>query len=167
MPSEFAAILDANGNTVVSYGYDAWGAPLWCTGELAETLGKVQAFRYRGYVFDEETGLYYLRSRYYNPRWGRFANADATELIAVNGGLLEANVFAYCSNNPIARLDPNGQLWLEIGLGLVAGIVGKYISDVVENIQDGKTGIDIFTPTSNVMDYVAAGVGGAIAAFLD
>ena len=52
------AILDENGNTVVSYGYDAWGAPLWCTGELAETLGKVQPFRYRGYVFDEETGLY-------------------------------------------------------------------------------------------------------------
>ena len=46
--------MDENGNTVVSYGYDAWGAPLWCTGELAETLGKVQPFRYRGYVFDEE-----------------------------------------------------------------------------------------------------------------
>ena len=50
------AILDADGNVVVSYIYDAWGAPLWCTGELAETLGKVQPFRYRGYVFDEETG---------------------------------------------------------------------------------------------------------------
>ena len=45
-------------------------------GALAETLGKVQPFRYRGYVFDEEPGLYYLRSRYYNPRWGRFVNAD-------------------------------------------------------------------------------------------
>ena len=42
------AILDADGNVVVSYMYDAWGAPLWCTGELAETLGKVQPFRYRG-----------------------------------------------------------------------------------------------------------------------
>ena len=70
LQGDIVAILDENGNTVVSYGYDAWGAPLWCTGELAETLGKVQPFRYRGYVFDEETGLYYLRSRYYNPRWG-------------------------------------------------------------------------------------------------
>ena len=76
LQGDIVAILDENGNTVVSYGYDAWGAPLWCTGELAETLGKVQPFRYRGYVFDEETGLYYLRSRYYNPRWGRFVNAD-------------------------------------------------------------------------------------------
>ena len=165
LQGDVIAILDAAGNVVVSYVYDAWGAPIGKSGSMAETLGTVQPFRYRGYVFDEETGLYYLRSRYYNPGWGRFVNADATELIAVNGGLLEANVFAYCSNNPIARLDPNGQLWLEMGLGLVAGIVGQYISDVVENIQDGKTGIDIFTPTSNVMDYVAAGVGGAIAAF--
>ena len=69
LQGDVVAILDENGNAVVSYGYDAWGAPLWCTGELAETLGKVQPFRYRGYVFDEETGLYYLRSRYYNPRW--------------------------------------------------------------------------------------------------
>ena len=50
--------------------------PIGKSGTLAETLGTVQPFRYRGYVFDEETGLYYLRSRYYNPRWGRFVNAD-------------------------------------------------------------------------------------------
>ncbi len=55
LQGDIVAILDEKGNTVVSYGYDAWGAPLWCTGELAETLGKVQPFRYRGYVFDEET----------------------------------------------------------------------------------------------------------------
>ena len=42
LQGDIVAILDENGNTVVSYGYDAWGAPLWCTGELAETLGKVQ-----------------------------------------------------------------------------------------------------------------------------
>ena len=76
LQGDIVAILDENGNTVVSYGYDAWGAPLWCTGELAETLGKVQPFRYRGYVFDEETGLYYLRSRYYNAERCRFVNAD-------------------------------------------------------------------------------------------
>ena len=76
LQGDIVAILDESGNTVVSYGYDAWGAPLWCTGELAETLGKVQPFRYRGYVFDEETWLYYLRSRYYNPERCRFLNAD-------------------------------------------------------------------------------------------
>lgn len=100
------AILDADGNVVVSYMYDAWGAPLWCTGELAETLGKVQPFRYRGYVFDEETGLYYLRSRYYNPGWGRFVNADV--LIGA-GKLLSHNLFAYCDNVPVSFSDKHGQ----------------------------------------------------------
>ena len=95
------AILDADGNVVVSYMYDAWGAPLWCTGELAETLGKVQPFRYRGYVFDEEMGLYYLRSRYYNPGWGRFVNADS---------IITSNLFAYCHNEPVQFADFNGML---------------------------------------------------------
>ena len=99
LQGDIVAILDENGNAVVSYGYDAWGAPLWCTGELAETLGKVQPFRYRGYVFDEETGLYYLRSRYYNPRWGRFVNAD---------NYLSTNVFSYCGNVPSVFVDKNG-----------------------------------------------------------
>ena len=105
LQGDIVAILDENGNMVVSYGYDAWGAPLWCTGELAETLGKVQPFRYRGYVFDEETGLYYLRSRYYNPQWGRFANADA--LIGA-GKLLSHNLFAYCSNCSVCYTDASG-----------------------------------------------------------
>ena len=99
LQGDIVAILDENGNAVVSYGYDAWGAPLWCTGELAETLGKVQPFRYRGYVFDEETGLYYLRSRYYNPGWGRFVNAD---------NIVTRNLFLYCNNSCISNSDPDG-----------------------------------------------------------
>ena len=104
LQGDIVAILDENGNAVVSYGYDARGAPLWCTGELAETLGKVQPFRYRGYVFDEETGLYYLRSRYYNPRWGRFVNAD----MLIQCKKIGSNLFAYCSNRPILFSDANG-----------------------------------------------------------
>ena len=100
LQGDIVAILDENGNMVVSYGYDAWGAPLWCTGELAETLGKVQPFRYRGYVFDEETGLYYLRSRYYNSELGRFLNADT---------IYYCNLFCYCKNSPTRRFDANGK----------------------------------------------------------
>ena len=101
LQGDTVAILDENGNTVVSYGYDAWGVPLWCTGELAETLGKVQPFRYRGYVFDEETGLYYLRSRYYGSEWCRFINSDS---------ILTLNLFCYCNNQPINNADSNGML---------------------------------------------------------
>jgi len=109
LQGDIVAILDENGNAVVSYGYDAWGAPLWCTGELAETLGKVQPFRYRGYVFDEETGLYYLRSRYYNPWWGRFVNAD--DVGYLHEGMFSNNLFAYCANSPVAHSDPDGDLF--------------------------------------------------------
>ncbi len=63
-------------------------------------------YRYRGYRYDTETGLYYLNSRYYNPEWGRFLNIDA---IGGNiGALLSHNIFAYCSNNPITAKDPSG-----------------------------------------------------------
>ena len=113
------AILDADGNVVVSYMYDAWGAPLWCTGELAETLGKVQPFRYRGYVFDEETGLYYLRSRYYNAERCRFVNADALVSTLQQGN--KHNLFSYCGNSVISYIDPDGLFAIQ-GL-LLAGML--------------------------------------------
>ena len=72
------------------------------TGTLADTLGLLNPFRYRGYVYDDETQLYYLGSRYYNPYRGRFINADS-----VFDG---ANLFAYCGNNPINRYDSNGNM---------------------------------------------------------
>ena len=82
-------MLDSTGTEVVKYTYDAWGKPLSTTGSLASTLGTVQPFRYRGYVYDVETGIYYLRSRYYTPIWKRFINADS---------MIKGNVFAYCNN---------------------------------------------------------------------
>ena len=134
LQGDIVAILDENGNTVVSYGYDAWGAPLWCTGELAETLGKVQPFRYRGYVFDEETGLYYLRSRYYNPWWGRFVNADAE--IAVEAKLWDAKLFLYCANNPVRYTDDGGNSFWDVLADcgkalLVAAVVVAVVAVVI------------------------------------
>ena len=73
---------------------------------MAATLGTLNPFRYRGYVYDEETGLYYLWSRYYNPVWGRFVNGDS--VLGKPGQLLGHNVFAYCKNSPIAMYDSNG-----------------------------------------------------------
>ncbi len=50
--------------------------------------------------------MYYLQSRYYNPDWGRFINADA--VVGQTGELLGHNMFAYCANNPVNMQDPNG-----------------------------------------------------------
>ena len=76
LQGDVVAILDANGTVVVRYVYDAWGRPISKTGSLASTLGTVQPFRYRGYVYDEETGLYYLRSRFF-----RVAGVDSSTKI--------------------------------------------------------------------------------------
>ena len=86
---------------VVKYAYDAWGKEIICTGDLADTLGRENPFRYRTYQYDEETGLYYLKSRYYNPVVGRFLNADS---------VLGRNLFAYCENDPVRRKDPEGTM---------------------------------------------------------
>jgi len=94
---------------VVEYTYDAWGAPLSTTGSLAATLGAANPFRYRSYYWDSETGLYYLMSRYYNPEWGRFVNADEPSLLLfANDYLVGTNLFAYCANNPVMFCDPSG-----------------------------------------------------------
>ena len=69
-------------------------------------LGEKNPYRYRGYRYDTETGYYYLQSRYYNPEWGRFLNADA--LVSTGQGLLSYNVFIYCLNNPASNKDDNG-----------------------------------------------------------
>ena len=78
---------------------------------MATTLGKANALRYRSYVYDPETALYYLQSRYYNPGTGRFINADA--LTSTGQGLLGNNMFAYCLNNPVRYADASGSRCVE------------------------------------------------------
>ena len=151
LQGDVIAILDAAGNVVVSYVYDAWGAPIGKSGSMAETLGTLNPFRYRGYVFDEETGLYYLRSRYYNAQWGRFVNADnVLNICATSNCNRVPNAFAYCSNGVIQRTDTDGKLW-DLIFDIVS-FVGSVV-DVIENPTDpwawaSLTGdaIDLFTP---------------------
>ena len=120
LQGDVTAILNASGSPVVSYTYDAWGKPLTVTGSLATTLGTHNPLRYRGYVYDTETELYYLQSRYYNPDTGRFLNADA--FTSTGQGFTGNNMFAYCGNNPVNRSDPTGEAWWHwaIGAAIVA-----------------------------------------------
>ena len=106
LQGDVVALVDGSGTKVVEYSYDAWGKPIGKMGSLAETLGTVQPFRYRGYVWDEETGLYYLRSRYYRPEWGRFVNADSR--ISVTSRCTQIDLFTYCANEPVSFYDPSG-----------------------------------------------------------
>ena len=121
------ALVDSTGAKVVEYYYDAWGKVLSKTGTLATTLGTLNPFRYRGYVFDEETGLYYLRSRYYNPNRCRFVNGDA--LLASVGSLANRNSYAYCDNNAINCKDDNGKAGLSIAL--LCGIGSSKLAEIL------------------------------------
>ena len=110
---DVTGLVDASGTQVVSYTYDPWGAPMSTDGTMAATLGAANPLRYRGYVYDSETGLYYLSSRYYNPTWGRFVNADTADVLGASPDKAnwDKNLFAYCDNDPINRQDDEGDLW--------------------------------------------------------
>ena len=126
-------IYDANKNLVAEYKYDAWGNHrIYISGGIDITenmsykssVAKLNPFRYRGYYYDAETGLYYLNSRYYDPSIGRFINADDISYIQptdING----LNLFAYCGNNPVMYTDPEGTWsWSSFWRGVVNVLTG-------------------------------------------
>ena len=122
----------ADGGSGASYAYDAWGNILAMSGTLAE----LNPLRYRGYVYDQETGFYYLNSRYYDPAVGRFINAD--NYPSTGQGLSGNNMFAYCGNNPVSREDDGGEFWNFVIGAAVGGLVGGVVSAVTSYAQTGE-----------------------------
>ena len=120
-------IMDSAGSMVVRYTHDAWGNPISTTGAMASTLGKDNPFRYRGYYYDTETGLYYLNARYYNPEWGRFISPDPVLDTSTAFG---CNLFNYCGNDPINRLDESGCFW-----GFICDVI-SLVSSIIEVCQN-------------------------------
>ena len=111
------AILDSEGNPMIKYYYDAWGNHMIVNANISDSeitnlspIGDINPFRYRGYYYDVETGLYFLQTRYYDPEVGRFLNRDSVQYAdpeTING----LNLYAYCLNNPVEYADPTGQFW--------------------------------------------------------
>jgi len=155
-------VVDSSGSVVATYSYDAWGAPLSSIGSMAD----VNPLRYRGYYYDSESGFYYLQSRYYDAQTGRFINADDPSMLGADGSFSSANLFVYCANSPVQRVDDGGHcgILVRAAIGFAVGIAVQYVADVVKNVNEGATGKDIFKPSSSGRDYIAAGVGGAISA---
>ena len=151
-----AIMRAATGQVVARYSYDAWGK-CTVTNAAGYTVGDKNPFRYRGYYYDTETGLYYLNSRYYSPEFGRFISADRFASTDVTMPL-SANAYSYCANNPIVRKDIDGTLWVSA----LVGVASVYVADIIGNVIDGKSGWDILKPTSSVGTYLGAGVSGMI-----
>lgn len=148
------------------YEYDAWGNCRVCTGGgVVDTdytsVGHLNPFRYRGYYYDRDLGLYYLMSRWYDPETGRFISPDGIEYLApktLNG----LNLYAYCLNDPMTYTDPNGTLpiWANLliggavllGLGILSFLVpaGGVAAAVVGGALKGAI----------IGAVIGAGVGG-------
>ena len=110
LQGDVVGIVDSAGDLVVEYKYDAWGKPVavrTLTTAYA-ALAELNPFRYRGYVYDEETDLYYLRSRYYSPQMNRFGNCDS--VLTFNSAINILNTFSYCCNCASNMSDHSGTM---------------------------------------------------------
>ena len=126
---DITALLDSSGVVMVKYVYDAWGKHKVLNpdgSELADRthIGNLNPYRYRGYYYDVETGLYFLKTRYYDPETGRFITIDDLQYLnpeTING----LNLYAYCANNPVMNVDSEGtwswsKFWRAVGLAFTA-----------------------------------------------
>ena len=106
---DIVGISDYAGNKIASYTYDEWGKLLEISAanEESRKIAEINPLRYRGYYYDNETGYYYLQSRYYDPTLGRFISADSFNYIDTSTPL-SVNAYAYCANNPLIYTDSTG-----------------------------------------------------------
>ncbi|GEM_PF-2521884 len=173
---DVTGLVNASGTQVVSYTYDPWGAPMSTDGTMAVTLGAANPLRYRGYVYDSETGLYYLSSRYYNPVWGRFINADG--YASTGQGFTGYNMFAYCNGNPLRYRDSSGMLprntmtmMTDTGGGKIAFLtmfnyaLNPYITDsniygsLITGLDSGREGLTNYCVGSIKQDPCPPNIG--------
>ena len=133
---DVVALYDSTGALFATYDYDAWGNILSVkdangdpiTG--ATSFAIANPFRYRGYYYDRDSGLYYLQSRYYDPTTGRFVNADKIENLNLDWNVFDLNIFTYCNNNPCINCDKKGE-WVSSILGFTiqgGAIIGAAFS---------------------------------------
>lgn len=168
---DIIALLDHSYSKVAIYQYDAWGKILSVTdiqgNEITDSshIAHINPFRYRSYYYDEETKLYYLNSRYYNPEWGRFLNAD--NIFNQDVRLLGNNLYIYVFNNPINRTDQFGNfsfgkiidLWCN-GAKIIADGIKKAVKKVKKKVKNTVNDIKkAFTFEVGLGFGVGAGAG--------
>ena len=164
--NDIVGLMDESGVRVVEYIYDAWGKLISTTGTLATTLGADNPFRYRGYYYDTETGLYYLTTLYYDPEVCRFISADV--YMSTGQGVLGGNMWAYCLNNPLIYEDSQGKigilgtLLIGTAIGAAFGFIGNCITNLIagDNILDGWALATISGAATGLLATSGLGVAG-------
>ena len=163
---DIIGIYDSCWNLLGLYEYDAWGNLL---SQVGSEILNINPFRYRGYYYDAETGLYYLNSRYYDPEIGRFISPDSLDYLepeTCNG----LNLYAYCGNNPVMFFDPTGHLILSLIVVAVTGAVFSAVSSIfvqlvtTQTVNWGQVGISsLFGAISGLLSFT--GIGGVAGQF--
>ncbi len=100
MGRNVSALVSSSGKVLNSYEYKAFG------GSLSEEQAVPNVYKYCGEQFDEETGLVFLRNRYYDPEIGRFISKDPRPGKLDRPSTL--NLYCYVENNPVNFVDPWG-----------------------------------------------------------
>lgn len=123
LQGDILSVVDGAGAEKASYTYNAWGELISSSGAMAE----INPLRYRGYYYDEDLGFYYLHNRYYDPVICRFISPD--ENLCTGQGIVGNNMFAYCCNNPVSRVDSEGTFFNTIFGTIVGGITAVVTRD--------------------------------------
>ena len=145
---------------LAEYAYDSWGKVTEITGDTA--LAEQNPIRYRSYYFDFETEWYFLNTRCYSPDMCRFINADSCSLPTANPTeLTDKNLFAYCDNNPISRVDDEGKFWnfvigAVVGAAATAALSGGDAKSIALSAVTGAIGGIIGASGLGVLGQVAA-----------
>ena len=138
--------------------YDAWGNIISTSGTQATGIGAKNSLRYRGYYYDTETGLYYLQSRYYDPKVGRWINTDISETLTADfENFAQYNLFAYCFNNPVNLSDETGT-WPSWAKKVVAAVAVVAVVAAVAAVTVATAGAG----TAAAVIAVGAAKGAAI-----
>ena len=148
-------IIDANGIMQAEYVYSPWGEIISAEGDLAE----INPLRYRGYYYDSETGFYYLQSRYYDPENHRFINADVYTSTD-SSDAIACNMFAYCGNNPVMRIDIDGRFFNWI-TGAVGAVVGAAVGAISAAVTGGDAKDILIATVSNALAGFVTGASGS------
>ena len=196
LQGDVSEIYTAQGQRVAAYTYDAWGKILKITDECgcditdpngycsciecpnALHVAHINPFRYRGYYYDSETGLYYLNTRYYDPETGRFINADTTDVLEdAKYDVCGLNLYCYCDNNPVANRDDEGDMsfWkklaiataIVVGVAIVAAVLtpltgGTALCAIASTFAGAAKGAVIGAVSGAISGAVMGGITGAV-----
>lgn len=119
---------------VARYAYDAWGVCTTVFDTSGIDIANINPFRYRGYYYDTEIGLYYLQSRYYSPSISRFLNSDepkmSIQIMSNDNATVDTNTFLYCGNSPSIHIDLFGykKVRMSVANTLIFGIIGLVVN---------------------------------------